>query len=314
MYFLFAVDGENVSTDASKVHKNAEEEEVESQEPDDASDNHEPASTEKNMNTDNHPEDLSAEKLSENVSEKPLIEATEIRQRTDEISSGDPERQSSSDPATGTPFENETTRPPHSEEPARKVEETVNQDNGEEQVDSRHHSEEKSNEVNNGEHLDPKQESNTGTGSSDADASVNVVPEMEASETWLNDPYVQQHTIAEGGRDWRESKRRKEEAEQLSRDILLEMCHKQPSLPECERLQTTKIYRRKIHSDDKMEKSDPDEDVGRLGRAWRNLMKIMKRIKLMKLGFVKLFHGPLSVMGLEDVSMHSFCYYLFGSV
>ena len=94
-----------------------------------------------------------------------------------------------------------------------------------------------------------------------------------------------------------------------SRAALLELCHNQQNLPACEQLRGAKIYRGKDRnvepSDDKSEpviNTEKEQEIGKLDRLWRNLGKVMKRIKLMKLTFVELFHGPLSVMGLEEVS------------
>lgn len=94
-----------------------------------------------------------------------------------------------------------------------------------------------------------------------------------------------------------------------SRAALLELCHNQQNLPACEQLRGAKIFRGKDrHVEPNDDKSEPvvnaekEEEIGKLERLWRNLGKMMKRIKLMKLTFVKLFHGPLSVMGLEEVN------------
>ena len=94
-----------------------------------------------------------------------------------------------------------------------------------------------------------------------------------------------------------------------SRAALLELCHNQQNLPACEQLRGAKIYRgkdRNVESiDDSSEpviNTEKEQEIGKLDRLWRNLGKLMNRIKLMKLAFVKLFHGPLSVMGLEEVN------------
>ena len=136
------------------------------------------------------------------------------------------------------------------------------------------------------------------------DTTGNITPEENSSEK-LVDSVSEQDSLFGSDQVVTRNLKNIEEPEEYSTDTLLELCNSQPSLPECDRLRGAKIYRGRSNTVDKPEEPIADEKVGRLERAWRNLVKIMKRIKLMKLGFVKLFHGPLSVMGLEDVSISS---------
>ena len=139
--------------------------------------------------------------------------------------------------------------------------------------------------------------------SSDADANINVVSEKEASVEKLAESFSRRQFAPDENQYNIDDLMKMKISEEDSRDMLLEMCNSQPSLPECDKLRGAKIYRGKSQRTDTPEESSSDGDIGRLGRAWRNIVKLMKRIKLMKLGFVQLFHGPLSVMGLEDVSI-----------
>lgn len=150
---------------------------------------------------------------------------------------------------------------------------------------------------------DSQQEKLVDTVPFDADSSVNVVMEKGSTEKHsVGSSKISPEFFEETDQVTKDTVKNIESLDENSRDMLLESCHSQPSLPACEALRGAKIFRSSSHKVSYQEQPDTEEEVGRLSRAWRNLMKIMKRIKLMKLGFVRLFHGPLSVMGLEDVS------------
>ena len=150
-----------------------------------------------------------------------------------------------------------------------------------------------------------------GSVAEDPDSSVNVVSDSKTHSSGTEKRSVreepdQQHEGDITGKDQNGNPDISHMSEEDARDALLETCHHNPNLPDCDRLRGTKIYRKKDNSDDSetnsKNSSRDEENIGKLERAWRNLVKIMNRIKLMKLGVVRLFHGPLSVMGLEDVS------------
>ncbi|XP_065067165.1 kinectin-like isoform X2 [Rhopilema esculentum] len=150
-----------------------------------------------------------------------------------------------------------------------------------------------------------------GSVAEDQDSSVNVVSDSKTHSSGTEKRSVaeepdQQHERDVTGKDQDGNPDFSHMSEEDARDALLETCHHNPNIPDCDRLRGTKIYRKKDNSDDSetssKNSSRDEENIGKLERAWRNLVKIMKRIKLMKLGVVRLFHGPLSVMGLEDIS------------
>ena len=156
-----------------------------------------------------------------------------------------------------------------------------------------------------GEIIATEGETQSSKESDDPDANVHVASDNENVEKPSPDSY-ENHQMSQDSRQiYKDDAKEMEPTDEYSRDALLEMCHGQPSLPECAQLRGTKIYRGSSRKEEQPELTDTLENVGRLNRAWRNLMKIMKRIKLMKLGFVRVFHGPLSVIGLEDVSIDS---------
>lgn len=200
----------------------------------------------------------------------------------------------------------DTGKPPNTKEPKISDDPTDNVKAEVKSVSNSHQSQEQSSDVETGEkpHNGEVPVSAAFGGSDSAldpnygDANVDILPDIEPMKKRSIDSDSEPEATSGSVQD--NIDRMKERSKGDTKDLLLEMCNSQPSLPECDQLRGAKIYRGKK---EKSKEPVKDEEIGRLERAWRNLMKIMKRIKLMKLGFVRLFHGPLSVMGLEDVSL-----------
>ena len=251
--------------------------------------------------------------IHENEENGTVVAAKYAEEGNGEKAFENPETKNPPDSTAQSPLEKaetDTGKLPNMKEPNIADDSTDNLKAEAEPVGNSHQSQEQRGDVKAGEKPRNGEEPVSAFGGSDSvvdpndgDANVDILPDTGPAGKRSVDSNSEQEATSRSVQDDIDRMMKTEGSEADSKDLLLEMCNSQPSLPECDQLRGAKIYRGKR---EKPKEPVMNEEIGRLERASRNLMKIMKRIKIMKLGFVRLFHGPLSVMGLEDVSLSSY--------